>query len=159
VKVERLWRITRAPYADLTGEGARLFGGRWNPVGTPVVYASTALSLAVLEALVHTDPDLLPDDLVAIEIDARSASEEEHVEAELPRPRRGEIGQADTQDFGGHWVRESRSALLVLPSVLLPEGAAPSERNIVINPAHSDAAGLAVVGNYPFMFDARLLAY
>ncbi|MDN5850725.1 MAG: RES domain-containing protein, partial [Nitrococcus sp.] len=37
----------------LSGEGAQLHGGRWNPIGTPAVYAAGSLSLAALELLVH----------------------------------------------------------------------------------------------------------
>jgi RES domain-containing protein len=63
-----VWRITRAAYQALDGEGARLHGGRWNPEGVPVVYTSTTLSLAALEYLVHVDPEDVPGDLVAMRI-------------------------------------------------------------------------------------------
>jgi RES domain-containing protein len=62
----RVWRVTRRAHAAPDGEGARLYGGRWNLPNTAVVYASASLSLAVLEYLVHVDRDLAPSDLVSI---------------------------------------------------------------------------------------------
>src|SRR4051812_27242466 len=64
-----VWRLTRSAHRALDGEGARLNGGRWNTEGRVVVYTSTTLSLAALEYLVHLEPLLAPDDLVAMEID------------------------------------------------------------------------------------------
>ena len=63
-----LWRIARRAQVALDGEGARLYGGRWNSAGTAVVYAASHLSLAALEYLVHIDPDDAPDDLVALRL-------------------------------------------------------------------------------------------
>jgi len=56
------WRLCRAPFADLSGEGARLYGGRWNSSGRAMVYAAGDAALAVLEVRVHLDlpPDLVP---------------------------------------------------------------------------------------------------
>lgn len=67
----RVWRLMRRAYAvyPLDGEGARLYGGRWNFPGTPVVYTASSLALAALEVLVHVDTDLAPTDLFAIAID------------------------------------------------------------------------------------------
>ena len=67
--MESFGRLAREPFQDLDGEGARLHGGRWNSVGTPVVYTSSTLALAVLEMLVHVDPEDLPKDLVALRPD------------------------------------------------------------------------------------------
>jgi len=65
----RLWRIVRRDHAGLDGEGARLYGARWNSPATAVLYAASHLSLAALEYLVHVDPDDAPDDLVALRLD------------------------------------------------------------------------------------------
>ena len=64
----QVWRICRARYADesFTGRGARRFGGRWNSPGVPMVYCSSSLALAAIELFVHIEPNLQPDDLVAI---------------------------------------------------------------------------------------------
>ena len=57
------WRIVRAARVNsaFTGEGARIYGGRWNSRGTAVIYVSEHESLAALELLVHLTP-LPPDD-------------------------------------------------------------------------------------------------
>ena len=77
------WRICRRPFADLSGEGARLYGGRWNSPGRPVVYAAEAAALAVLEVRVHLDLDwsLLPADYVLMAIDLSSLAIESLEEA------------------------------------------------------------------------------
>lgn len=151
-----VWRITRAPYADLTGEGAQRYGGRWNPVGVPMVYTSTTVGLAMLETLVHTDSDLLPDDLVLMEIAVAGLSIEEPAATSLPRGWRSETAGAGPQRFGAAWARQARSALLVLPSSVLPPGA--PDRNALLNPAHPAAAGAEVRSVTPFVLDGRLLS-
>lgn len=65
----RVWGIASRAHAAFDGEGARRYGSRWTPRGTPVVFTSATLSLAALERFVHTDPDLEPPDLVAIPAD------------------------------------------------------------------------------------------
>lgn len=72
----RVWRLARAVYALLNGEGARLYGGRWNSPGAPIVYTAGSPGTAVLELLVWTDPDEVPDDLRLYEL---------HVPDDVPR--------------------------------------------------------------------------
>ena len=64
----RLWRLTRAVHADLSGEGARRFGGRWNSPSRPLVYTAAEATLTVLEVRVNLDLpfELLPDDYVLL---------------------------------------------------------------------------------------------
>ncbi len=139
-----VWRLARAAYPALDGEGARRVGGRWNRPGTAVVYTSAHLSLAVLEALVHTDPDLLPADLVAFEID---------VPDDLAAPALladdGRDAEASAA-VGTAWAAAGPAALLV-PSVLVPR-----ERNVLVNPRHPEARRVRIVGQEPFAFDPRL---
>jgi RES domain-containing protein len=70
------WRLCREPFADLAGEGARRYGGRWNSPGRPNVYAASSAALAVLEVHVHLDLplDLLPDDYLLLTIELRDYS-------------------------------------------------------------------------------------
>ncbi|MBL8577431.1 MAG: RES domain-containing protein [Mesorhizobium sp.] len=46
-----LWRayVPRWAHMPLSGEGASRFGGRWNPVGAPTIYAARELSTAWAE--------------------------------------------------------------------------------------------------------------
>jgi len=65
----RFWRICRRLHAAdaASGEGARLYGGRWNSRGVRVAYASTSLALAAVETFVNLEPKLRPADLISIE--------------------------------------------------------------------------------------------
>ena len=65
-----VFRIAKKKWIkDLSGTGAKLTGGRWNPKGYPVIYCAATSSLAILEKLVHVDFDLLPDDLYIAELE------------------------------------------------------------------------------------------
>jgi RES domain-containing protein len=138
----RVWRVCRRPFADLSGEGARLYGGRWNSPGRPMVYAAESAALAVLEVRVHLDLDwrVLPDDYVLMAIETGDIVAE--TLAETP---------ADPRAAGDAWLASGRSALLRAPSLIVPESA-----NVLVDPAHRDAAQLAVASIKPFAFDARL---
>jgi RES domain-containing protein len=136
------WRLCRAAFADLTGHGARRYGGRWNVPGRPVVYAASNAALAVLEVRVHLDlpPDLLPDDYLLLMIELGDLEIEDV--ASMP---------ADPAAFGDAWLREQRSPVLRVPSLIVPESS-----NLLFNPAHPDAARAGVVAKRRFAFDRRL---
>src|SRR3954451_6946822 len=108
----RAWRICRDAYAELTGEGARLWGGRWNSPGRPLVYAADTAALAVLEVRVHLDLswDLLPPDYVLLTLDLGPARIET-----MP------VLPPDTVAFGDAWLTAQRSPVLRVPSVIVPE--------------------------------------
>jgi len=137
-----LWRLCRRPHADLSGEGGRLYSGRWHRAGTPVIYTAAEPALAVLEVRVNLDLpfELLPEDYVLVSIDAG----DEAVEQVAAMPD-------DPRAFGDAWLRERRSALLSVPSVIVRQA-----RNVLINPAHEAARRMRVVEVAPFAFDARL---
>ena len=149
--VHRLVKARHAATA-LDGEGARRVGGRWNPPGIPVVYGSSSLSLAVLELLAHTDPGNLPADLVALRIQIPDGVPwARWLPEDLPGDWRLETGKATLHGLGLEWVRAGATGVLVVPSVLVP-----AETNILINPAHPDAARIQVQAREPFTLDPRL---
>jgi len=149
-----MWRIVASRYRDRAydGEGARLYGGRWNHPGTAAAYASTHLSLAVLELFVHLDPDTLPGDLVAVpaELPAGIAVEELPLGA-LPAGWRAYPAPETVQELGNAWLRAGTAAALLVPSVVLPE-----ERNVLLNPRHPDFPDLEIGDPRPFAFDPRM---
>ena len=150
----RAWRIVRAPHlpAAFSGEGARLFGGRWNPVGVPVVYCSGSLALAALEILVHAGRESLPRDYRAVPVDIPETMEIERIEpTALPKDWRAYPAPLRLQALGERWVRAARTAVLRVPSAVIPE-----ESNLLLNPAHPDFAGLRIGDPRPFSFDLRL---
>jgi RES domain-containing protein len=136
------WRICRRPFADLSGEGARLYGGRWNSPGRPVVYAAEAAAHAVLKVRVHLDLDwsLLPADYVLMAIDLSSLAIESLEEA-----------PDDPVAYGDAWLESRRSAVLGVPSVLVRES-----RNLLVNVAHPEASRASIASIRSFSFDERL---
>jgi len=146
------WRITKRKHARraFTGEGARLYGGRWNSSGTAIIYTAESQSLAVLEILVHLDsPELLKkyvlfqvaiDESYILNIDA----------AVLPRNWRVDPAPSRVQKIGDEWVTKSNSAVLRVPSTLVP-----GESNFLLNPRHVDFRKLQISGPVPFRFDRR----
>lgn len=148
----RLWRLTRAPYQALDGEGARLYGGRWNSEGRSVVYFASTLSLAVLEVLAHVDLSEIPGDLVALSVEIPDgASIAEVLERELPADWREQPDHPACIDQGNRWIDACESLLLRVPSVLIPH-----EHNYLLNPVHPGATSLASIAQ-KFTFDRRLV--
>jgi RES domain-containing protein len=136
------WRLCREPFADLSGEGARLYGGRWNSTGRPLVYAASTAALAVLEIRVHLDlpPELLPEDYVLLTLDLDGLAIE--TVADLP---------ADPRAFGDAWLAAARTPILSVPSAIVPES-----HNLLLNPRHPDAGAARMAAQRRFAFDRRL---
>ena len=110
------------------------------------------LSLAALELLVHTNVPLVPPDLVAYEIEIPDDVAIETVEpGDLPKDWRAP-GHPGCRAIGDTWLAEERTAVLRVPSAVVPE-----EWNVIINPRHRAAKGIDVVRRRPFTFDSRLL--
>jgi RES domain-containing protein len=147
------WRIVKAAHADraFTGEGAQRVGGRWNSPGVPVVYASEHKSLAVLEMLVHLDPRDAPR-YVTFRLEFDEALVERRPADRLPSGWREEMPARAARLVGDAWVRAGRSAVLAVPSALIPE-----ELNYLLNPAHPDFKRIALGKPTPLVLDPRLL--
>ncbi|HMO32529.1 MAG TPA: RES family NAD+ phosphorylase [Lacibacter sp.] len=147
-----LYRITKAAYAnDLSGNGARLYGGRWNSEGLPALYTSTTRALAVLETLAHTPLDLLlqgdflllgifvPDDAPAISIKPE----------EIP----DNWDLLGTRSRGDRLLLSQQHLVLEVPSILVPE-----ESNRLLNPLHPRMRDVYLHNSRPVRWDKRLLS-
>lgn len=145
------WRIVRRERAAeaFSGEGARIFGGRWNSPGTSLVYTSDSLSLAALETLAHINPRI-PLDYVCFQI-RFPASAVETVDA-LPGDWMRQPAPPSTQILGDRWASSGRTLALSVPSVLVP-----AQRNFLLNYLHPNFARLDISDARPFPFDPRLL--
>ncbi len=148
------WRLSRRRYAQdaFTGEGPLTYGGRWNPVGVPVVYASLSLSLAVLEVFVHMETRAEPEEYVSLGIDlgvSESSLERLNVDA-LPYDWR-RLEHPALHVLGASWAQSKRSLGLLVPSVVVPE-----EWNVVLNPLHPDAKKMKIGKPRMFAFDERM---
>ena len=139
---------------DLSGAGAKATGGRWNEAGTAIVYISETRALACLETVVHLNAGGLPLNryLVAVTIpDDVWANAQTETPASLPVGWEAEPPGQVSIRFGTAWVRSGRSALLLVPSVIVQE-----ETNILINPAHADVARMTAVKQRRWLYDPRL---
>jgi RES domain-containing protein len=149
----RAWRIVKEKYASsaFSGEGAARSAGRWNSRGTWVVYASGSVSLAALETLVHLNPPIAFL-YTTFRIDFDDALVERIDPLALPPTWRDSPASGSTQGIGDVWVKEARSAVLEVPSVLVT-----GECNFLLNPAHREFRSIQIEEAGPFSFDPRLL--
>ncbi len=148
-----LWRVTRAAHIEPDGEGARLFGARWNSKGIAVVYTASHLSLAALEYLVHIDVDEVPDDLLAVSMEVpEQATELACTPGDLPSEWRRTPPPAKCREIGDKWASAGEHLLFRVPSVLVPE-----ESNVLVNPAHPDARDVRIASSRGFSHDPRLM--
>jgi len=153
-----LWRIatdTKDYEADdLSGAGARKTGGRWNATGVPMIYTSESRALACLETVVHLNAGGLPLNryLVEIEVpdDLWAAAQVETVSSLRIGWDAEPAGRASIV-FGSDWIANRTSLLLIVPSVIVPE-----ERNILINPEHSEHKRLIARKCRKWLYDPRL---
>jgi RES domain-containing protein len=117
-----------------------------------VVYTSATLSLAVLECFVHLDPADAPTDLVVIPADIPDElSRREITAADLPAKWRHYPAPEHLADLGTAWIRTGTTAVLVVPSVVVPH-----ERNVLLNPAHPDFRRIRLGSPESFSFDPRM---
>jgi RES domain-containing protein len=149
----KAWRIADGRFDSFSATGASLVGGRWNSPCLGVIYASLSYAGAMLECLAHAGIGRVPRTHVAVEISiAQTVVVERHDRTSLatgwdsPDLR---VARA----FGDAWIRELRTAVLVVPSVV-----ARREGNVLINPKHPDFARVAAGTPEPVVWDARLFA-
>ena len=149
----RAYRLLKARYqaGALGGEGARLYGGRWNSKGQRVVYLAAHLSLAALEVLVHAGGQSALQDMVRLRLTFAEAQVEMFGPATLPPGWRDDNPPPFLQQYGDRWLAEGRSLLLAVPSAVVPE-----EMNYLLNPAHPEVGTLEISPAEPFDFDPRL---
>ncbi len=130
------------------GEGARLYGGRWNSPGVPLVYTSESLALCCLEIFVHLPSyDLLRDYVyIQVRFDSSFVEDAQLVDGWDARP----VSQA-SQSIGDQWVERNTSPILRVPSVIIPEGS-----NYLINISHPDFKEIEIGKSESMAFDQRL---
>jgi RES domain-containing protein len=152
------WRIgTDTPDCtadDMKGVGAKMTGGRWNRKGTALVYTSSTRALACLETVVHLSAGGLPLNryLVRIEIpDDVWAKRQTLTEKTAPVGWDALPSGKVSLDTGDQWLSGGASCLLEVPSAIVPE-----ELNVLINPAHTDAARITATKVRKWQYDKRI---
>lgn len=147
------WRIVKRKYSDsaFDGGGARKYGGRWNSVGTAIVYTAESQSLAVLEMLVHLDRPALLQTYVLVPVKIAESMIKRFEIANLSSDWRYSPSPPQVKSIGDQWVEAAASVVLQVPSVLLP-----AENNFLLNPNHADFKKLIIGEPVDFRFDSRL---
>jgi len=146
-----VFRISSCRFIDdLSGTGAAMYGGRWNSVGTHMVYTAGSASLAMLESLVHFGGRIVgdycqlalefPDELATV-LDPKT----------LPGNWRESPAPDALKTFGNSFINEGKSAVLQVPSVLVP-----NESNFLLNPKHADFNKIRLLVKSKIRFDERL---
>lgn len=159
------YRLCSSRYRPNSGKGAALYGGRWNRIGLEAIYAAESRALSALETLVHYA--VLPRNYVVTEIHIPDRTKILQLAdffrefARYPgtlrkdyiafRERRASLYEFETRMIGSRWFETGVSAVLCVPSVIIPE-----ERNYVFNVGHSDFKNIKFLPSKPFFFDPRL---
>lgn len=150
------WRIAhpdfaRTPEQMLSGEGAYLYGGRWNSRGVSMVYLGTSLAQAAMELLVHLDRHEVLEAYHKVQVSFEDALVS-HIRIEdLPENWASPSMASPVRQVGDRWVEEQVSVILQVPSASIP-----GEYNFLLNPAHPDVDKLQVGPVSTFSYDPRL---
>jgi RES domain-containing protein len=148
-----VWRLVTARFAKsaFSGEGARLYGGRWNRKGVSLVYTAGTQSLAMLEMLVQDEP--LRARYVMIEARIPKGMTLDRIKVEdLPSDWRDIAGREKLQAIGTAWARKRSAAVLAVPSAVIPV-----ETNYLLNPLHADFRRIGIGKPQKFETDLRLI--
>jgi RES domain-containing protein len=148
-----LYRIANCNYAgDLSGTGARLYGGRWNSEGKAMLYLASSRALAVLEVLVHLNPLIIPNNFCLAEIEVPDSSITLLDTALLHHNWQNVSAPGALREIGDAFLKKQEYLLMGVPSAVVP-----AEYNYVLNPQHPEAKNITVINKVPFNFDERLI--
>jgi RES domain-containing protein len=151
-----LYRIAQARHAaDLSGEGARLTKGRWNPIGVPMVYTASSVALAAMEVFVNVPHDIVTAvDFKRVDIYVPDIARVEYLEVSDLSSDWSAIPAPDSiVEIGRAWADSCRTLLMRVPSAALRG----HEFNFLINPRHPEMKDVKVISVTPFIYDSRML--
>ena len=146
-----LYRLAKDIYAnDLSGAGAKAYGGRWNNKGNAMLYTASNRALAILEVLVHLPALLIPNNYCIITLDVPNDFEALEVK-DLP-PNWHDTTTTALKPIGDRFLRDNKHLMLRVPSSIVSQ-----EYNFLLNPLHPSAQLARVTDISPYNFDSRLL--
>jgi RES domain-containing protein len=150
------WRIVKRRFAEqaFDGEGARLYGGRWNSPGRAVVYVSESRALATLEVLAGLQSSAVVPAYVLIRVEFDLALVRHTDAGTLPAKWKASPPTADAQQIGDAWLEAAASVALRVPSVVVPD-----EYNYLLNPKHPDFGLVRIGAQEDLYIDPRLLPH
>lgn len=150
-----IYRLAKGNFAkDLTGEGSRLSGGRWNHIGIPCLYSSESRALALLEYSVNIGFYSIPRALSMVTIDVPEDKIWEVKVLSMPSNWKAAQAPAETKDYGTGILSELKSLIIKIPSAIIEE-----EFNYLINPLHKDISSIKVVNIVNFVYNLRIKDY
>ena len=148
-----VYRLARKAFKDdLKGIGAEKFGGRWNNIGVPLVYACQHRSLALLEIAAHIQLTYLPQDFYMVELEIPDSVIHIVSENQLPYRWMENPHNSLTQSFGDAFVKRNTTLALRVPSAIVKQ-----EFNLLINPNHPDAHKIEIISKERLAFDPRIV--
>ena len=149
-----VWRITKQKHAKnaFTGDGARLYGGRWNSSGKLVVYTAESRALALAEILVRLEFAGVLSRYVVFQVEIDEPYIAQLELRDLPKNWRAEPAPKRLQTLGDEWLDSAKSAVLRVPSAIVV-----GEFNYLLNPLHPDFSKLRTHGPERFSIDKRLV--
>ena len=143
----KLWRISN--YADLSGMGGVRFPARWHSKGRPILYTAEHPAGTLTEFLAHMDIEDIPENFQLLTIEAPEETPLPIVPVEQ-LPEGWTANLAATRAVGDAWLRDGKSLLLRVPSVLVPQAF-----NVLINPMRADAPSLKIISAEKVPLDSR----
>lgn len=147
-----MFRLTTAKYAhDLSGLGAKLYGGRWNKKGQAVLYTAGSRALALVEGLVHVANAYLPSDYQLLTIFIPDDSIYELPLKLLPNDWQSPTPPDILKSFSDNWLNKNEYLVLKVPSAVVK-----NEHNYLLNPLHEAIKKVQILHQEPFQFDDRL---
>lgn len=146
-----IYRLATGSYKDdISGTGAKIFGGRWNSPGMAVLYTAENISLALLEILVRTGRKNIPSSYSLLKLSVPDTVRMFTI-SETKLKRSWEDDLAYTQWMGDELLKARETLLLKVPSAIVPE-----ENNLLVNPTHRDYKKVKIISTSVFDFDKRL---
>ena len=149
----RIYRIADGRHPLWDGTGAMLVGGRFNSSGRPVIYGATSYAGAMLEVLVHARIGKVPHTHLVVEAEVPEGTAVERAAAPSLPADWDAPDSISARTYGDAWLAERRTAILLVPSVVVRE-----EWNVLVNPAHPLAASIVVGVPRPAVWDERLFS-
>jgi RES domain-containing protein len=149
-----VYRITNETYKnDISGNGAALYGSRWNSKGFPLLYTSQFISLSILESLVHLNRNEIPPAQYLLHIEI--PDENEMAEISFKKIKKNWNLDPDyTQWLGDQFLQNKEGLILKVPSAIVPE-----ESNFLLNPLHAKFKKVRIVSSELLQLDKRLTEY
>jgi len=147
-----VYRVGRTKFSkELSGEGARLHGGRWNHISIHCIYTSESRALAVLEYTVNVSIEDIPRSLSITTYEIPDTGIQELTIADLPGNWTESPAPASTKDFGTNLLMSAFSPILKIPSTVITQ-----EFNYILNPKHTDSKDFKILQVEDFVYDVRI---